>query len=107
VVAAAGDDGKGDGPRGSWWGYNFRILTAQGSAAPGGARSYLSGGRMTTGFALVAYPVAYGTSGIMTFIVGSDGLVYEKDLGEKTDAIVGAMAAYDPDASWKQVTGPH
>jgi hypothetical protein len=102
VVAAAGDDGKNGG---SWWGYYFRVLTAQGSAAPGGAGSYLVGGRMTLGFAMVAYPVAYGTSGIMTFIVGSDGRVYEKDLGEKTDALVGAMTAYNPDASWKLVTG--
>jgi hypothetical protein len=103
VVAAAGDDGKSDGPRGSWWGYYFRVLTAQGAAAPGGARSYVAGGRMTSGFAMVAYPVAYGTSGIMTFIVGPDGRVYEKDLGEQTEAAAGAMSAFDPDATWKLV----
>ena len=81
-----------------------KILTAQGPHAPEGARSYVADGRMTGGFALVAYPVAYGSTGIMTFLVGRDGRVYERDLGEKTDEIVEAMKNYDPDGSWKLVS---
>jgi len=104
TVAAAGEYAKGKRPAGSWWGYYFRILTAQGSAAPGGARSYVNDGKMTGGFALVAYPVQYGSTGIMTFVVGQDGRVYERDLGAKTDEIARAMQDYDPDSSWKVVT---
>jgi hypothetical protein len=103
TIAAAGDHSTGQQPARSWWGYYFRILTAQGKAAPDGARSYIAGGSMVGGFALVAYPVAYGTTGIMTFIVDRDGRVYQKDLGEKTDEIAAAMKAYDPDATWKVV----
>ncbi|HEV7733567.1 MAG TPA: DUF2950 family protein [Candidatus Binatia bacterium] len=91
-----------DPPR-SWWGYNFRILTAQGAAAPGGARSYLVGGRMVGGFALVAYPVDYGTSGIMTFVVSKDGEVFSLDLGSITGAIAERMTAYDPGKGWSRV----
>jgi hypothetical protein len=104
AVAAAGDYATSKRPAGSWWGYYFRILTAQGSTAPGGARSYVKDGVMTGGFALVAYPVAYGTTGIMTFQVDGDGQVYERDLGQKTPQIVDAMNAYDPDTGWKLVT---
>jgi DUF2950 family protein len=103
-VAVAGDYARGKQPPSSWWGYYFRVLTAQGKEAPGGARRYVVDGKMIGGFALVAYPVEYGSSGIMTFIVNKDGRVYQKDLGEKTDAIVAAMTAYDPDASWKLVS---
>ena len=81
-------------------GYYFRILTAQGASAPGGARSYMVNGEMTGGFALVAWPAQYDVTGVMTFIVGSDGIVRQKDLGAGTDAAVRAMAAYDPDGSW-------
>jgi hypothetical protein len=104
AVAAAGDYAKSKRPAGSWWGYYFRILTAQGAAAPGGAQSYVKDGVMTGGFALVAYPVGYGSTGIMTFLVGRDGRVFEKDLGEKTDGIAEALNAYDPDGSWQLVT---
>jgi len=104
-VAAAVGATPGERPHGTWRGYHFRILTAQGGNAPGGQRSYVVKGQMTGGFALVAYPVVYGSSGIMTFIVGSDGQVYERDMGEKTDEIGGALAAYDPDTSWKRVPG--
>jgi hypothetical protein len=104
MVAAAGEYAKGKRPAGSWWGYYFRILTAQGSAAPGGARSYVNDGAMTGGFALVAYPVAYGSTGIMTFLVGQDGRVYERDLGAKTEDIAQAMKDYDPNPSWTVVT---
>ncbi len=104
AVAAAGEDAKGERPPRSWWGYHFRILTAQGRNAPGGKRSYLVDGAMVGGFALVAYPAAYGETGIMTFVVGTDGRMYEKDLGDKTGRIVAAMKTYDPDGTWKVVT---
>jgi hypothetical protein len=81
-------------------GYYFRILKSQGPDAPGGARSYLSGGKMTGGFAFVAYPAGYRSSGVMTFIVDDDGVVYQKDLGPKTEQIAKSMAAFNPDHSW-------
>lgn len=81
-------------------GYVLRILTGQGPAAPGGARSYVENGRMTGGFALLAYPAVYGSTGIKTFIVNQLGVVYEKDLGPRTATIAGSMVAYDPDGSW-------
>jgi hypothetical protein len=81
-------------------GYLFKILTEQGPAAPGGAKSYLRNGELADGFALVAWPAEYDSTGIMTFIVGADGVVREKDLGPETQAAAAAMTAYDPDASW-------
>jgi hypothetical protein len=85
-----------------YWGYYFRILTAQGKDAPGGAYDYLAQGRMIGGFALVAYPAQYGSSGIMTFIVNHDGVVYEKNLGPSTAAIAKAMKQFNPDSTWKK-----
>ena len=82
-------------------GYVYRMLTSQGANAPGGARSYIVDGKMTGGFALVAYPVSYRDSGVMTFIVNQDGQVYQKDLGPNTDQIASEMVAYDPDATWQ------
>jgi hypothetical protein len=82
-------------------GYYFRILTAQGSAAPGGAKSYVVKGEMTGGFALVAWPAQYDATGVMTFIVNHDGIVREKDLGPGTDAAARKMTAYNPDSSWR------
>jgi hypothetical protein len=90
---------------GVWRGYRFRILTAQGGNAPGGARSYVVKGRMTKGFALVAYPAVYGSTGIMTFVVDEDGRVLQKDLGAQTDATAAAMTAYDPDTTWTVAGG--
>lgn len=81
-------------------GYYFRILTAQGPAAPGGARDYLTNGDLARGFALVAWPAEYGTTGIMTFIVNQDGVVSEKDLGDQTAAAAQQITAYNPDDSW-------
>ena len=85
------------------WGYRFRVLTAQGSAAKGGARSYIVNGEMSGGFALIAYPAEYGRSGIMTFIVNQDGVVYQKDLGEDTLNVAAGLEAYEPDATWAAV----
>lgn len=81
-------------------GYYFHILTLQGRSAPGGAKSYIVNGKMTEGFAFVAFPAEYRSSGVMTFMVGSDGVVYEKDLGKETDSLGQRMKTYDPDASW-------
>ena len=84
-------------------GYYFRILTAQGPAAPGGAFSYLVNGHMLAGHAMVAWPEKYGDSGVETFICGKNGVVYQKDLGPNTAALGASMAQYNPDASWKVV----
>ena len=84
-------------------GYYFRLLTAQGADAPGGAYDYLVRGQMIGGFALVAYPAQWGASGIMTFIVNHDGVVYEKNLGPKTAATAEAMKQFNPDATWRKV----
>jgi hypothetical protein len=87
----------------AYWGYYFRILTAQGKDAPGGAYSYPAHGKMIGGFALVAYPARYGVSGVMTFIVNQDGVVYQKDLGANSAAIARAMKEFNPDATWSKV----
>lgn len=84
-------------------GYFYKILKAQGKNAPGGAFDYVIKGKMFGGFALVAYPAEYGTSGIMTFMINHDGIVYQKDLGKKTGKITAAMTKYDPDKTWKKV----
>jgi len=82
-------------------GYYFRILTAQGNNAEGGAKSYLVNGNMVGGFAFVAYPAVYRSSGVMTFIVNQNGVVYQKDLGPDTEKIANAMSEYDPDSTWE------
>jgi DUF2950 family protein len=83
-------------------GYLYRILTAQGPAAPGGAYDYVTRGHMMAGFALVAFPAEYGVSGVMTFIVNHDGVVYQKDLGPRTRPLALAMRTFDPDRTWAQ-----
>jgi hypothetical protein len=83
-----------------FYGYLFKILTAQGPAAAGGAKSYLKNGELADGFALVAWPAEYDSTGVKTFIVGTDGVVREKDLGPETQAAAAAMTVYDPDATW-------
>jgi len=88
------------------WGYHFRILTAQGPAAKGGATSYVVDGVMSGGFALIAYPAEHGRGGIMTFMVNQDGVVYQKDLGEGTLTLAPGLTIYDPDSSWAQVPAP-
>jgi DUF2950 family protein len=84
-------------------GYYFRILTGQGSNAPGGALNYVVGGKMIGGFALIAYPAEYGNSGVMTFLVNHAGTVYEKDLGSRTESIAKRIYLFDPDQTWKKV----
>jgi hypothetical protein len=89
-----------------FWGYHFRLLTAQGPAAPGGKKSYVKNGDMPGGFALLAYPAKYASSGVMTFVVGPDGIVYEKDLGKDTATQALGLAEYNPDESWTAVRVP-
>jgi hypothetical protein len=84
-------------------GYYFRLLDRQGSNAPGGAKDYVVGGKMTGGFAFVAYPAEYGNSGIMTFIINQDGVLLQKDLGKATAETATAMSEFNPDASWRLV----
>jgi DUF2950 family protein len=84
-------------------GYYFHVLTGQGKGGPGGAKNYIVDGKMTGGFAFVAYPAEYRSSGVMTFVVSSDGAIYEKDLGKNTDSIAKALKGYDPNASWHKV----
>ena len=84
-------------------GYYFKILTAQGAGAPGGAKSFVVKGDMSGGFALVAWPAQYGVTGVMTFVVNQDGAVRQKDLGPGTATAAGAMTRFNPDASWTEV----
>ena len=87
-------------------GYYFKILKVQGEHAIGGAFDYVADGKMVLGFAVVAYPAKYGASGIMTFIVNQEGVIYEKNLGENTSTIAMAMTTYNPDDSWRMYEEP-
>lgn len=84
-------------------GYYYRILKGQGKHATGGAYDYVVKGKMILGYALVAYPAQYGNSGIMTFIVNHEGVIYQKNLGKNTERIAKAMKKFDPDSTWKKV----
>jgi hypothetical protein len=84
-------------------GYQYRMLYRQGNSATGGAREYFKDGLLTEGFALVAWPSSYGISGVMTFIVNQDGVVYQQDLGEDTEARAAAITSFDPGKGWKKV----
>jgi hypothetical protein len=86
-----------------YYGYRFKLLNAQGGNAPGGAYEYTVRGRKIGGFAAVAWPVKYGDTGVMTFMVSHDGVVYEKDLGADTAARAGGIARFDPDPAWVRV----
>ena len=89
--------------RAPYHGYYFKILTRQGSAAPGGRYGYVINGNMIAGYALVAYPDKWGSSGVMTFIINQQGRVYEKNLGPSTAKLAAAMTEYNPDPTWKLV----
>jgi hypothetical protein len=104
LVADARGEGYRKGGGGKpvpYHGYYYRILKAQGPDAPGGAYNYVVNGQMLGGFALVAYPASWGNSGVMTFIVNHDGVVYQKDLGPNTAALARAMTQFNPDSTWK------
>ncbi len=107
LFAAAREQGYGEKPLGGktvpYHGYFYRILKAQGKNAPGGAHTYLVHGKMIGGFALIAYPAHYRASGVMTFIVNQDGVVYQKDLGKQTGRIARNVKEFDPDATWIRV----
>jgi hypothetical protein len=98
AAKAAGGSG-GD----AYYGYRYKLLNAQGKNAPGGAYEYTVRGKKIGGFAAVAWPVRYGDTGVMTFMVSHDGVVYEKDLGPGTGARAGAITRFDPDSSWTKV----
>lgn len=93
---------RGTGPH-PFHGYYFKILTRQGEAALGGKKDYMDHGKLTGGFALVAFPEHWGRSGIMTFIVNQDGKVFQQDLGEDTAQVAGALTEFNPDSDWKLV----
>jgi hypothetical protein len=105
LIARATQEGYAGGldkdPPEAFHGYYFKILKAQGEHAKGGAFDYVADGKMVLGFALVAYPAKYGASGIMTFIVNQEGVIYEKDLGEDTAMAAAAMTTFEPDDTWK------
>jgi len=101
AVAAA--RAAGGNREAGYYGYHYKILTGQGKNASGGAFDYVVRGRMIGGFAVVAWPVKYGDTGVMTFIVSHDGVVYEKDLGPDTAARASAMTRFDPDSTWQKV----
>lgn len=105
-LASAGRDtypaGSNSGAK-PFYGYYFQVLTRQGDHAAAGAKNYIVDGKMTEGFGLLAYPAQYGTSGVMTLMVGQDGVVYQKDFGPNTAAAAEALSAYDPDTTWAKV----
>jgi len=110
------DDAQGESPLGplfggvkpgaGYHGYHYKILTAQGKNAPGGAYDYIIGNHMRAGFALVAWPIYYGDSGVTSFMISHEGVLYQKDLGLRSATIARAMKTFDPDASWSKVNVP-
>lgn len=102
-AAAEGyEGGLNSDPPEPFHGYYFKILTKQGEHAAGGAYDYVVDGKMVLGFALVAYPARYGVSGIMTFIINQEGIIYEKDLGGETATLASTMVTFDPDPTWSE-----
>jgi hypothetical protein len=101
AVAEGYVKGRDDAPT-PYRGYYYHILTRQGGNGPGGAKSYIVNGKMTEGFAFVAYPAEYSSSGVMTFIVNEKGVVYQKDLGKQTEVLANTMKEYYPDSSWQR-----
>jgi hypothetical protein len=98
--AAAAEPQQSGATTTPYYGYLYKILSAQGPEAEGGAKSYIVDGKLTGGFALIAYPAHYGSSGIMTFIVNQDGVIYQQDLGDNTADLASQITAYNPDSSW-------
>lgn len=103
MAAAMPSEAPGDPPS-PFYGYIFLPLSRQGASAPGGAMDYVQDGRLIRGFAAAAFPAEYGRSGIMTFIFSADGVVYQRDLGPQTAAIVAAMTEFNPDEGWEPVS---
>src|SRR3984957_18986722 len=84
-------------------GYYYKVLEGQGKNAPGGAKKYLVDGKMTKGFAFLAYPAEYRASGVMTFVINQDDIIVQKDLGSDTAKLASAITEYNPDKSWQEV----
>ena len=105
-VASAAAEGYAAAGRTPYHGYYYRMLYAQGPNANGGAREYFKDGLLTEGFAGIAWPADYGSSGVMTFIVNADGVVFQKDLGEDTATLVEGIKSFDPDSSWTAIVPP-
>jgi hypothetical protein len=105
LLAAATAEGYGANRAAGepYHGYHFRPLLSQGAAAPGGAAEYVVDGRQTRGFALLAWPAVYGSSGVMSFLVNQDGVVWQKDLGEGTEQAAAGITAFDPDTTWTPI----
>ena len=109
IVSKAMDEGypgkkRSTSAQSTYQGYHYRVLTAQGENAQGGAKNFIaSNGLMTDGYGLVSYPSRWGVSGIMTFVVGPNGVVYEKNLGPNTEKLATKLNAFDPDPSWQEV----
>jgi hypothetical protein len=103
-VASAAGEGYRASAGTPYHGYQYRLLYRQGDNSNGGAREYFKNGLLTEGFALVAWPAEYQVSGVMTFIVNQDGVVFQKDLGDSTEAAVTAMGTFDHDRGWTAVT---
>jgi hypothetical protein len=101
-ASAEGYTGNTQAPQ-PFHGYVYRILTKQGVRAHGGAKEYVVKGAMTAGFAILAYPAEYGNSGVMSFLINQDGVVFEKNLGENTTDAAKAIPAFNPDDTWKPV----
>jgi hypothetical protein len=106
LVAQAAKEGYPNADLSPYHGYYFRILKGQGVNAPGGAYDYVVKGRMILGFALAAYPAEYDNSGIMTFIVNQEGMIYQKNLGKDTKQKAEELKLFDPDETWKKVEEP-
>jgi hypothetical protein len=109
-LAAAAEEGyaleganEKTGKRSPYHGYVYRMLLSQGAAANGGARDYLQNGRLTGGFAMLATPETYGVSGVMSFIVNQDGVVWQRDLGDDTAQVAQSIDKFDPDQSWTPI----
>ena len=102
VLADAGKDLLNTRPS-PFYGYYFRVLTSQGRNAAGGTKDYIVDGKMTGGFAFIAYPAEYGNSGIMSFAIDQDGTLYQKDLGRDTAKLAEGLSQYDPDQTWSKV----
>jgi hypothetical protein len=105
LIAKASAEGDKPGDN-AYYGYSYRILTAQGADAPGGVQDYIVNGKMIGGFGLVAWPVKYGETGVMTFIINHQSVVYEKNLGEKTSETASKLHDFNPDKSWIKDENP-
>ena len=103
LIAYANGEGYKDKDA-AFHGYFFRLLTSQGANAHGGAKNYIVNGAMTGGFAFLAYPAVYRNSGVMTFLVDSQGVIYEKNLGPKTADLAPAITSFNADSTWRMVS---